>query len=50
MIPSWLAIISQLTCDGLQGPRNSLVCTYKLPQKFEEIYDEPYDASEVDQN
>ena len=50
MTPSWLAIVSQLPRDRLQGPRNSLVGTYKLPQKFEDIYDEPHDATEVDQN
>jgi hypothetical protein len=47
---SSLAILSQLACDSFKRASNSLVSADKPPQESEGVYDDGYDASDVNQN
>jgi len=47
---SWLAIIAQLTRDGLKCAGNPLVSGDKPAQESEGVYDDGYGAAEVNQN
>ena len=47
---SWLAIVPHLSCDSLKCASNSLVGADKPPQESQDVDNDDYDASDIDQN